>query len=147
MRFWVGSDHAGVELRDAVAGWLRGWGHEVVAVLGPSEATERTDYPDVAHALARAVEDEPGAFGVLVCGSGQGMAMAANRHRGVRAVVCSEPYGAAMGRAHNDANVLCLGARVVGPGLAETILRAFVEGAFEGGRHVRRVAKIDDAAP
>ncbi|RMG98669.1 MAG: ribose 5-phosphate isomerase B [Deltaproteobacteria bacterium] len=146
MRFVVGSDHAAVELREALVERLRAWGHEVVGVLGPARSDERTDYPDVAHEVARQVSAEPDLWGLLLCGSGQGMAMTANRHPDVRAVVCSEPYSAAMGRAHNDANVLCLGARVVGPGLAETILRAFVEGRFEGGRHGRRVAKIDAGA-
>ncbi len=145
MRLFVGSDHAAVALRDHLVAVIGDLGHEVVHVFGPVDAAERTDYPDVAHAVARAVAGEDGAFGLLLCGSGQGMAIAANRHPGVRAVVCSEAYSAAMGRAHNDANVLCLGARVVGPGLAESILRAFLEGAFEGGRHGRRVAKIDAA--
>ena len=80
---------------------------------------------------------------MLVCGSGIGMSMAANRHPGVRAAVCTEAYAARMTRAHNDANVLCLGSRIVGPGVAEDVLRAFLEGGFEGGRHARRVAKIE----
>jgi ribose 5-phosphate isomerase B len=82
-------------------------------------------------------------LGILVCGSGVGMSIAANRHRGVRAVVCSESYSAAMSRLHNDANVLCFGARVIGPGVARQLVEAFVQSPFEGGRHARRVEKIE----
>jgi ribose 5-phosphate isomerase B len=120
-------------------------GHVVASRHGPRGAGEKADYPDVAVAVARAVAAEPGAFGILVCGSGQGMAMTANRFRGVRAAVCSDPYSAAMARAHNDANVLCLGQRVVGPGVAELVLRAFLAGTFEGGRHAARVDKVNAA--
>ena len=86
-----------------------------------------------------------GRLGVIVCGTGLGVAMAANRHAGVRAAPCTDPYAARMTRQHNDANVLCLGSRIVGPGLAEDILVAFLESKFEGGRHAKRVAKIEEA--
>lgn len=142
----VGSDHAGLALKRSLVALLERRGHTVedVGTHGP----ESVDYPDFAHAVARGVlAAEPGAkLGLLVCGSGIGVSISANRHPGVRAVVCSEPYSAAMARAHNDANVLCLGARVVGTGLAENILDAFLAGAFEGGRHARRVGKIEPSA-
>jgi ribose 5-phosphate isomerase B len=107
-----------------------------------TNTAESCDYPDFAHALAGALERGEIARGVLVCGTGVGMSISANRHAGVRAVVCSEPLSARMARRHNDANVLCLGARVVGIDTALDILDAFVGASFEGGRHARRVAKI-----
>lgn len=101
------------------------------------------DYPDFAHAVAARVESGEADLGLLVCGTGVGMSIAANRHPRVRAVVCSECFSARMAREHNDANVLCVGQRVVGPGLARDILAAFLDAKFEGGRHQRRVDKID----
>jgi ribose 5-phosphate isomerase B len=141
MRWVVASDHAGFELKEFVEHLLRTRGLDVTD-LGPHDAS-RTDYPDWAHTLARAIAR--GAFerGVLVCGSGVGVSIAANRHPGVRCALCSDVYSARMSRAHNDANVLALGARVVGLGLAEAIVEAFLETPFEGGRHAERVAKID----
>jgi ribose 5-phosphate isomerase B len=102
-----------------------------------------TDYPDYAHAVASGVASGRYSLGLLVCGSGIGMSMAANRHRGVRAALCTDPYAARMSRQHNAANVLCLGSRIVGSGLAEDILQAFLSAEFEGGRHIGRVAKIE----
>jgi ribose 5-phosphate isomerase B len=143
MRLYFGSDHAAVELREHLAAHAREAGHEVVATLGPAEAAEKADYPDVAKALCSKVKADEGALGVLVCGTGQGMAITANRIRGIRAIVCADTFSANMGRAHNDANVLCVGARVVGLGLATTVFDAFLAGSFEGGRHQRRVELID----
>ncbi|MBX3251101.1 MAG: ribose 5-phosphate isomerase B [Myxococcales bacterium] len=141
MRFVAGSDHAGRELRAHLVRWLEVNGHEVVDLGTHEEAS--TDYPDWAHAVCAEVLARPGTLGLLVCGTGLGMSMAANRHPGIRAALCGDTFSARMTRAHNDANVLCLGARVVGAGLAEDILAAFVEGSFEGGRHAGRVAKIE----
>lgn len=143
MRFYVGSDHAALELRHFLVGALAAAGHTCVAEIGPASVEEKSDYPDVAVELCRRMLGDAGAFGILVCGTGQGMAMSANRVAGIRAVVCSDPYSAQMGRAHNDANVLCLGQRVVGPGVAQVILEAFCRTTFEGGRHERRVAKVN----
>lgn len=143
MRLYFGSDHAAVELRNHLAAHAREAGHEVVATFGPASADQKADYPDVAVELCGALKaDADGPFGVLVCGTGQGMAITANRVPGIRAVVCSDTFSATMGRAHNDANVLCVGARVVGFGLATTVFDAFLAGRFEGGRHERRVDKI-----
>lgn len=137
----VGADHAGVGLKDHIVSVLQEAGHEVVD-LGTGNR-DRVDYPDFAHRVAAEVQSGRVAFAVLLCGSGVGMCMAANRHSGVRAAVCGEPYSAEMTRAHNDANVLCMGERVVGSGMAEAIVRAFVTTAFEGGRHAERVRKIE----
>ena len=140
----VACDHAGLPIKDEGLQSLRelGVAHED---MGVTDATTSVDYPDYAHRVASSVADGKHRIGVLVCGSGVGMSITANKPRGIRAVVGSEPSSAAMARRHNDANVLCMGARVVGPGLAETILEAFLGGAFEGGRHERRVSKIEPA--
>jgi ribose 5-phosphate isomerase B len=141
MRWALASDHAGFELKETVEQWLRARGLDVTD-LGPHDAA-RTDYPDWGRALGAAVARGDYDRGVLVCGSGVGISIAANRYPGVRCALCADPYTARMSRAHNDANVLALGARVVGPGLAEEILEAFVATPFEGGRHAERVAKLD----
>ncbi len=138
--FALGADHAGVGLKDALGRWLQERGHPVED-LGTYDGAS-VDYPDYAAEVARAVAEGRSRFGLLVCGTGIGMSIAANRFPGVRAVVCSEAYSAHMARAHNDANVLCLGARVVGEGLALHILQAFLGAGFEGGRHGRRVEKL-----
>lgn len=140
-RIIVGADHAGYELKQHLAEALERRGWEVEDVGTDSAAS--VDYPDFAHRVAKTVSAGEVPLGLLICGSGVGMSITANKHDGVRAVVCSEPYSAAMARCHNDANVLCLGARVVGRGLAESILDVFVHSEFEGGRHARRVSKIE----
>lgn len=143
VRFYVGSDHGGVSMRDALCAHLRAAGHEVVAVQGPRAADEKADYPDVAHTVARAVLEHDGARGLLVCGTGQGMAISANKVRGIRAGVVSDPFSARMLRSHNDAQILCLGERVIGIELAKVLLDEFIRASFEGGRHQRRVDKIE----
>lgn len=140
-RIAMGSDHAGFDLKEELERALVDRGYPVTD-QGTHDVGS-TDYPDYAHPVARAVVEGEADLGILVCGTGIGMAMAANRHRGVRAAVCSEPFSARMARAHNDANVLCIGARVVGAGLALEMLEAFLSTDFEGGRHNRRVGKID----
>jgi ribose 5-phosphate isomerase B len=137
----IASDHAGVALKTEVRRVLEELGLEVED-LGPSE-TKSVDYPDYAHLLARAVSDGRIDRGILICGTGIGMSMAANRHPGVRAALCHDAYTAEMARLHNDANVLCIGARAVGAGVAEQMARIFMETEFEGDRHQRRVAKIE----
>lgn len=143
MRWYVGSDHGGVSLRQQLVDHLRQAGHEVRAEHGPSDPATSCDYPDVARVVGQAVRDDPGSLGLLVCGTGQGMAMAANRIRGVRAALVGDVFSARMAREHNDANVICLGQRVVGPGLAVELWKAFAAASFEGGRHARRVGKIE----
>ncbi len=138
--FAVACDHAGIELKLSLIAALELRGVRVLD-LGTNSA-QSCDYPDFAHAVARALEAGEATDGLLVCGTGVGMAMSANRHPNVRAVVCSEPFSARMSRQHNDANVLCLGARVIGQGAALDILDAFVGATFEGGRHAERIAKI-----
>lgn len=146
MRFHCGADHAGVGLKDTLSKWLAENGHEVVD--HGTDSRERVDYPIFASAVARALvadahQPEP-SWGLLVCGSGIGVGMTANRFPGVRAVVASSEIEARLARAHNDANVLCLGERLTTPMLAEAILEAFLETPFEGGRHAERIAIIEN---
>ena len=136
----VGSDHAGLELKRELLGVAAELGYEVVDI--GTHTSDSTDYPDYAHQVASAVARGEG-LGLLVCGTGLGMSMAANRHAGVRAAVCGDVFSASMARQHNDANLLCIGSRVVGAGLAAEILKAFLNATFEGGRHQRRVNKIE----
>ena len=136
----AGSDHAGLTLKQELVGIAAELGYEV-RDLG-THTSDSTDYPDYAHQVASAVAAGEG-IGLLVCGSGIGMSMVANRHKGVRAAVCTDVFSAHVAREHNDANVLCMGQRVTGPGLAADILKAFLSASFEGGRHERRVNKFD----
>ena len=140
-RIPIGSDHAGFALKQQLMNELRAQGYEPDD-LG-SYSTESTDYPDFAHAVAAQVEHGEAKRGILLCGSGLGMAYAANRHPGVRAAVVWEPEVAALARSHNDANVLVLPARFVTEEEGLSILRTWLTTPFEGGRHARRVAKIE----
>ncbi len=137
----IGSDHAGFELKSRVTDIVRQAG-QAVEDLGTGD-TSSVDYPDFAHRVAAAVASGQAERGILICGTGIGMSMTANRHPGVRAALCHDAYTAEMARRHNDANVLCLGARVVGDGVAEQVVKVFLETPFEGGRHQRRVDLIE----
>ncbi len=141
MKFFVATDHAGIELKDYTVEMLREKGHEVED-LGPY-SKDRVDYPDYAHKLCLDVLANEGTQGILICGSGIGMSMAANRHEGIRAALCHDAYTATVARGHNDANVLCYGERIVGKGVMESILDAWIDGSFDGGRHCGRVEKIE----
>ncbi len=133
----IGSDHAAIDQRMQLVEKLKAWGHEVLDVGTHERAS--CDYPVFANLVCNAVLSRRATFGILMCGSGVGMSMAANRHKAIRAALCTHEYTARMTRAHNDANVLCLGARVTGPDLIEAIAKAFLETPFEGGRHQRRI--------
>jgi ribose 5-phosphate isomerase B len=137
----IACDHGGFELKKALSAWMRERGI-AFEDLG-TDGSASVDYPDFAHRLASGVASGTYDRGILVCGTGLGMSMAANRHPGVRAALCSEPFSAAMARRHNDANVLCLGGRVTGPELAFEILDRFLSTGFDGGRHSRRIGKIE----
>lgn len=141
MKFYIATDHAGLDLKNYTVELLKAKGHEVID-LGPF-SQERVDYPDYAHKVAESVLADSASQGILICGSGIGMSMAANRHAGIRAALCHDAYTAALARGHNDANVLCFGERVVGKGVAESIVDAWLSGSFEGGRHSGRVLKIE----
>jgi ribose 5-phosphate isomerase B len=139
-RIAVGADHAGFTLKQHLAELLRSEGHSVIDLGTDSE--EPVDYPIYCSAVGRAVRDGQADVGLVVGGSGQGEQLAANKVRGVRAALCNDLYTARFARLHNDANVLSMGARVVGVGLAEEILHTFLATEFEGGRHAHRVAML-----
>ena len=140
MKIAIGCDRAGPALKDELAEHLRELGHEVVD-LGVQEG-EKCDYPDKAKEVCEKVTSGECELAVLVCGTGIGMSISANKIKGIRAACCSDYFSAKFTRAHNDANVLCIGARVVGAGLAAELVDVFIETPFEGGRHQRRVEKI-----
>jgi len=139
-RVAIGADHAGYELKQHLVTMLLGQGHEV-ADQG-THSTDSVDYPAICAGVGRTVRDGAADVGIVLGGSGQGEQLAANKVRGVRAALCNCLYTARMARSHNDANVLSIGARVVGEGLAEEIVTTFLTTDFEGGRHARRVDQI-----
>ena len=136
----VGCDHAAFELKKKVIEHLNARGIEVIDV--GTHSAESCDYPDFAHAVCKNVQDGVTELGILICGTGIGMSMAANKHRGIRAAACSDTFSARLTRMHNDANVLCFGERVVGMGLACDLVDNFIDADFEGGKHQRRVDMI-----
>ena len=141
-RIAIGADHAGYELKQHLIGVLQSAGHEVKD-LG-THSTESCDYPPICAGVGRVVRDGKADLGIVLGGSGQGEQLAANKVRGVRAALCNCLYTARMAREHNNANVLSMGARVVGVGLAEEIVKTFLSTPFEGGRHERRVAMLTE---
>ena len=140
MRIAIASDHAGFDLKAELRDYLIGLGHEV-ADLGP-DTPDRVDYPDFGYKLADVVADGTAEFGVALCGSGIGIAIAVNRHPALRCALVSEPYSATLAREHNDANAIALGARLIAPDMAKACLDAFLAAQFAGGRHTGRVDKL-----
>jgi len=136
----LASDHAGFDLKQKIKGALESQ-HYTVLDLGPEDTTS-VDYPDYANAMAKAFEEGKAERGVLICGSGIGISIAANRHRHLRAALCHDSLTARLSRLHNDANVLVMGARVIGEETAKDCLNAFFNTSFEAGRHMRRVEKM-----
>jgi len=143
MRIALSADHAGVTLKDELAGWLREAGHEVLD-LG-TNGPESVDYPRYGALLAEALADGRAERGIAVCGSGIGIAIAANRNPACRCAQVAEPLSARLARTHNDANAIALGARLIGPEMARAIVEAFLASDFEGGRHQRRVDMLTPA--
>lgn len=136
----IGSDHAGVEYKTALVQWLTEQGWEVKDFGTNSSAS--VDYPDFAHPLALAVENGSVSFGILLCGSANGVAITANKHQGIRAAICWDNEVAKLVRQHNDANILCIPARFVALAYATQMTATFIATEFEGGRHAKRVAKM-----
>lgn len=142
MRIAIGADHAGFELKRDLAGHLAQQGHDIID-LG-THSTAPVDYPDTAEAVAGSVRNGQSDRGLLVCGSGAGVSVAASKFPGIRAAVCHDTYSARQAVEHDDLNVLCLGARVVGPALARELVDAFIGASFSNEeRHLRRLAKLD----
>jgi len=133
----VGCDHGGIDLKETIKSVLDDLGHEVDDQGCYSH--ESVDYPDFADAVTALVKENKCECGILICGTGIGMSMAANRVAGIRAALCNEVFSAKMSREHNDANILCLGARVIGPGVAAEIVKIWMTTDFAGGRHQRRI--------
>ena len=144
MRIAIASDHAAVALKASLADWLRCEGHDV-RDLGPADTTS-VDYPDYGYKLADAVAAGDAERGIALCGSGIGIAIAVNRNAAVRCAQVSEPLSARLARQHNDANVIAMGARLIGEDMARACVTAFLSTAFEGGRHQRRVDKLKERA-
>jgi ribose 5-phosphate isomerase B len=140
MKIAIGCDHAGLPLKEEIKKTLAEAGAQVQD-LGTT-SPESVDYPDYARAVAEAVASGRADSGILVCGTGIGMSITANKVAGVRAALCHDAYTARLAREHNDANVLCLGGRVIGPGVAADMVRVWLETRFAGGRHARRVEKM-----
>ena len=137
MKLVIGCDHGGIELKKSVVALLNDNNYDVTDV--GCHTKDSVDYPDFGHAVCEAVLEEKAELGILICGTGIGMSMVANRYKGIRAELCHESFTAKMSKEHNDANVLCLGARVVGPGLALEIVKTWLDTEFAGGRHQRRI--------
>ena len=142
MKLAIGNDHAAVEMKNEIMDYLEGKGIEVVNV--GTDTAERFDYPVAGDRVAKLVASGAVDGGVLICGTGVGISLAANKVRGVRAVVCSEPYTAKLSKQHNNTNIVAFGARVVGTELAKMIVDEWLNAEFEGGRHAQRVALIDE---
>ncbi|EAG5667704.1 ribose 5-phosphate isomerase B [Listeria monocytogenes] len=145
MKIAIGNDHVGIELKPVIVAYLQDLGHEVDDFGAFSN--ERTDYPEYGKKVAESVAAGKSDLGILICGSGVGISIAANKVNGIRAVVCSEPYSAKLSREHNNTNILALGSRVVGAELAKMIVQNWLDAEFEGGRHAKRVemiARIED---
>lgn len=140
MRIAVGNDHTAVQMKKEIVEHLRSKGHEVINF--GTDSTDRTDYPIYGEKVGRAVASGECDCGIVICGTGVGISLAANKVRGVRAVVCSEPYTARLSKQHNNTNVLAFGARVVGIELAKMIVDEWLEAEFEGGRHQKRIDMI-----
>ena len=141
MKFYIATDHAGYALKEFTKDYVLSLGYEIID-LGPDSA-DRVDYPDFAKKCANQVIEDEGSFGILICGTGIGISIAANKVTGIRAALCHDAYTATATRAHNDANILCFGERVVGKGVIESMIDAFCNTEFEGGRHAGRVGKIE----
>ncbi|BCG60460.1 ribose 5-phosphate isomerase B [Paenibacillus sp. URB8-2] len=142
MKIAIASDHIGFELKPIISAYVEELGHELID-YGPHSA-ERTDYPKYAKLVAEALIGGQVDAGILICGTGVGISIAANKVRGIRAVVCSEPYTAQMSKRHNNTNILAFGSRVIGGELAKMIVKCWLEAEFEGGRHVDRVGMIGE---
>jgi ribose 5-phosphate isomerase B len=138
---YIGSDHGGFELKTELLGYIKSDLKMEIEDVG-CFSKESVDYPDIAKEVCTKVISHKKSFGILICGTGQGMAMTANKMPGIRCALCSEEYSAAMARKHNDANVLALGGRVIGRELAKSIINVFFNNDFEGGRHQGRIDKM-----
>lgn len=142
MKIAIGNDHVAVEMKEQVCAYLESLGHTVVNF--GTDKKERFDYPIAGEKVARAVADQQVDCGILICGTGFGISLAANKVKGIRAIVCSEPYTAKLSKEHNNSNILAFGARVIGIELAKMIIDTWLAAEFEGGRHQKRLDMISE---
>lgn len=142
MKIAIGSDHAGFKLKEEIKNYLEEKNIEVDDCGTYSD--KRCDYPDFGHKVGHKVANKDANFGIVICGSGIGISISANKVKNIRAALCSEPVSARLARNHNDANILAMGARLIGPDMAKEIVDAFLKADFEGGRHINRVNKIEE---
>ena len=140
MKIAIGNDHVAVDMKNHIKAYLEAKGHEIVDY--GAYTTERTDYPIYGKKVADAIISKECELGILICGTGIGISLAANKVKGIRAAVCSEAYSAALTRCHNNANIIAFGSRVIGTATAETIVDAFLNTEYEGGRHQNRIDMI-----
>lgn len=140
MKIAIGNDHAGYEIKQVLKEWLEEQGYDVKNY--GTDSPQAVDYPDFVHPLAISIEKGEFDFGVLICGSGQGASITANKHQGIRATLCWRPEIAMLARSHNDANILCLPGRFIEGDAAIEVLRVFLDTPFDGGRHKRRIEKV-----
>ncbi|WP_239762828.1 MULTISPECIES: ribose 5-phosphate isomerase B [unclassified Mammaliicoccus] len=142
MKIAIGNDHVGFELKPTIKTYLEELGHEVIDI--GTNSSERTNYPDYGKQVATNVIEKKADLGILICGTGVGISIAANKVSGIRAVVCSEPYTAKLSKEHNNTNILAFGSRVIGSELAKMIVKEWLDAEFEGGRHQNRIDSIRD---
>ncbi len=142
MKIAIGSDHGGYEMKEIIIDYLKDKGHDICDF--GTKVCESVDYPVYGKRVAEAVAAGQHDLGILICGTGVGISIAANKVAGIRAVVCSEPYSAKLSRQHNNANILALGARVIAPDLAKMIIDEFLAAEFEGGRHQKRIDMLSE---
>ena len=142
MKIAIGNDHTAIEMKREIKAYLEAKGHEIINI--GTDSGEVSDYPVYGEKIALAVTSCKADLGIAICGTGVGISIAANKVRGIRCVVCSEPYSAMLSRRHNDSNMLALGARVVGSEMAKMIVDAWLDAVFEGGRHQKRVDLVMD---
>jgi ribose 5-phosphate isomerase B len=139
---YIGCDHAGYDLKTIIINYLKNKNMECVD-LGCDSSNDKVDYPDYAQSLALKIQNDPHAMGILICGSGMGMSISANRFKNVRAALCTHEFQSRLARAHNDANIICLGSRITGVDLSISCVDVFLNTPFEGERHKKRVEKIE----
>ncbi len=140
MKYLIASDHAAVGMKDEIIEYLKSIDLKVED-LGPNDSSS-VDYSDYANKLCEQLKQESDALGILICGTGIGMSIASNKHKGIRSALCSEPLSARFSKQHNNANVLCMGARIIGGELAKDIVSSWINASFEGGRHEGRIKKF-----
>jgi len=142
VKYVIASDHAAIEMKSEIIEYIKELNLDIED-LGPFNK-DRVDYPDYADKVCEKVQSDENTLGILICGTGIGMSIASNKHKGIRSALCSEPLSASFAKEHNDSNVICMGARTIGGELAKSIVKSWIDSSFQGGRHLDRVKKFRD---